>query len=224
MGLPLAGLTSACLLIYEPLFMMAFLCAGIPILLLCCLGLVFGITSLAFGITSRRTIKKKEGLKVLKVATAGILLSLLGFVVLYADYVVWDPIAQEEVCRGRMREIARALSFYSVDNNGEYPAPDKWCDLLLEGKHISKGFLTRTADKKAQHSYAINPNATPNSPADIVVVFETVGGWNQFGGLELLTTEHHTGKGCNVLFNDFGIQFVPSERLGDLKWENNQRQ
>jgi len=43
--------------------------------------------------------------------------------------------------------------------------------------------------------------------------------WNQFGGPEILTTENHEGKGCNILFNDSRVEFVKTERLGELKWE-----
>ncbi|MHC4462891.1 MAG: DUF4190 domain-containing protein [Planctomycetota bacterium] len=43
--------------------------------------------------------------------------------------------------------------------------------------------------------------------------------WNQFGGPEILTTENHEGKGCNVLFNDGRVEFIKPEQIGELKWE-----
>ena len=43
--------------------------------------------------------------------------------------------------------------------------------------------------------------------------------WNQFGGSELLTTDNHKGEGCNVLFNDLHVEFIKTERLGELKWD-----
>ena len=55
--------------------------------------------------------------------------------------------------------------------------------------------------------------------ADVVLLFETKAGWNQFGGPELLTTEHHEGKGCNVLFNDGDVEFIKKEQVGELKWK-----
>ena len=42
--------------------------------------------------------------------------------------------------------------------------------------------------------------------------------WNQVGGLDMLTTVNHEGKGCWVLFNDMHGEFVRAERLGELKW------
>lgn len=43
--------------------------------------------------------------------------------------------------------------------------------------------------------------------------------WNQFGGPELLAGERHKGEGCNILFNDYHVEFVTPERLGELKWK-----
>ncbi|MHC4463913.1 MAG: hypothetical protein ACYS30_21135 [Planctomycetota bacterium] len=43
--------------------------------------------------------------------------------------------------------------------------------------------------------------------------------WNKYGGPEILTTKNHKGKGCNILFNDSRVEFVKTERLGELKWK-----
>ena len=51
------------------------------------------------------------------------------------------------------------------------------------------------------------------------MLFETKGGWNQFGGPEILTTENHGGKGCNVLFNNGSVRFVRTKELVKLKWK-----
>ena len=42
--------------------------------------------------------------------------------------------------------------------------------------------------------------------------------WNQSGGLEILTTQHHKGKGCNVVFVNLEVEFVKTKDLGKLKW------
>jgi prepilin-type processing-associated H-X9-DG protein len=67
--------------------------------------------------------------------------------------------------------------------------------------------------------YAINPSCEPNSPNNIVLLFETKGGWNQFGGPEIVTTDWHRKKGCNVLFNDGHVEFVKPNKIGKLKWK-----
>jgi hypothetical protein len=43
--------------------------------------------------------------------------------------------------------------------------------------------------------------------------------WNQSGGAEILTTEHHKVKGCNVVFVNLQIKFVETENLGQLRWK-----
>jgi prepilin-type processing-associated H-X9-DG protein len=52
----------------------------------------------------------------------------------------------------------------------------------------------------------------------MVLLFESDAGWNSAGGPELLTTEHHSGEGCNVLFADGHVSFIRTEELSDLKW------
>jgi len=116
-----------------------------------------------------------------------------------------------------------AIQFYAREYDNKYPNADKWCDLLLQhgdGGAREEWFVCRGALKKGNQKrchYAINPHAEPNSPGDMVLLFETKGGWNQFGGPGLLTFENHGGKGCNVLFNDGHIEFVKTERLSEFK-------
>jgi tetratricopeptide (TPR) repeat protein len=43
--------------------------------------------------------------------------------------------------------------------------------------------------------------------------------WNQSGGPEILTTEHHEGEGCNVVFGDMSVRFVKTKDLPKLKWK-----
>lgn len=64
--------------------------------------------------------------------------------------------------------------------------------------------------------YATNPNCEPNSPANVVLLFETKGGWNQYGGAEILTIENHF-TGCNVLTNNGRVRFVKLQKLSKLK-------
>ena len=55
------------------------------------------------------------------------------------------------------------------------------------------------------------------------MLFETVPGWNQVGGPDILTTENHRGEGCNIVFADGHTEFVRTEDIDSLKWtvENN---
>jgi prepilin-type processing-associated H-X9-DG protein len=131
--------------------------------------------------------------------------------------------AHKVVCGANMFGLGKAITIYASNHNGKYPTPDKWCDLLVEGDYASKKmFICRAApsqDDKDKCHYAINPNCEPNSPPDMVLLFETKGGWNQLDGPEILTTENHKGQGCNVLFNDGSVKFVEPQELGKLKWK-----
>jgi prepilin-type processing-associated H-X9-DG protein len=93
----------------------------------------------------------------------------------------------------------------------------------MKSEHTTRrNFVCKSAlsegDEDRCH-YAMNPNCKPNSPAHMVFLFESKGDWNQFGGPELLAPENHNGKGCNILFNDGRVEFVPTQRLSELKWK-----
>lgn len=68
----------------------------------------------------------------------------------------------------------------------------------------------------AMNRYIENSNMSP----DIVLLFETEPGWNQFGGPEILSTGNHRGEGCNILFSDGYAKFVKTEEINSLKWTN----
>ncbi|MBA7674669.1 hypothetical protein ES703_82890 [subsurface metagenome] len=152
-----------------------------------------------------------------------ILLAVLATLVILGIFVPGRPrqrhYARRVVCLANLHTLGKALAAYAKEQDGKYPTTDKWCDLLIEHAEVSeRAFVCPSAGEGLCH-YAINPNCKPNSPADMVLLFETKGGWNQFGGPEILTTENHKGKGCNILFNNGRVEFVKPERLGELKWE-----
>jgi hypothetical protein len=57
----------------------------------------------------------------------------------------------------------------------------------------------------------MNPNCEPNSPPDMVLLFETKAGWNQHGGPELFTFDNHDPRGGCVLLNDGTVKFIRTE-------------
>jgi len=122
-------------------------------------------------------------------------------------------------CAENLTGLGKAMLIYACDYDDKYPTAAKWCDLLSKYAEVSeKVFVCPSAGEGRCH-YAMNPNAGLFKHPHMVVLFETKGGWNQFGGLEILTTENHNGKGCNVLFNDGHVEFIRMEQLDDLKWE-----
>ncbi len=68
--------------------------------------------------------------------------------------------------------------------------------------------------------YAMDPNCKPDSPGDMVLLFETKVGWNQHGGPALFTFDNHDPKGGCVLLNDSTVRFIRTEEaLHALRWE-----
>lgn len=126
-----------------------------------------------------------------------------------------------------------------------YPDPNRWCDLTakalwrlhgaqgkIEEDAIAVGLfrcpgVTRKAGRPATRigptwvsHYAINPACRPNSPGDVVLLFETQAGWNQHGGPELFTFDNHDPKGGCVLLNDGTSRFIRTpEELARLRWK-----
>jgi len=66
--------------------------------------------------------------------------------------------------------------------------------------------------------FATDANEHDLPPSDVVFLFESGPGWNQVGSAELLTTDQHHGKGCNILFCSGDVEFVKSEDLTKLSW------
>lgn len=110
-----------------------------------------------------------------------------------------------------------------------YPMPSEWCDdmpRLYPTMGVSetnywgaKPHICPCAGEGENH-YAMNPNCKPNSPADMVLLFETKAGWNQHGGPELFTFDNHDPKGGCVLLNDGTVKFIRTkEELHQLRWK-----
>ena len=126
------------------------------------------------------------------------------------------------VCGSKVKGLATALIVYAHDYDNMLPTGDKWYDLLIQEADVGSESFCCPKAKGGPGHYALNRNAFKmgfNSPADMVLLFETRGGWNMVGGPEDLTTEHHGGEGCNVAFCDGHVEFVRREELKNLKWD-----
>jgi hypothetical protein len=221
--------------------------ASVLIPLLLCIGCVCFILASQDkrfeGLLSLIKIKKSRGLlKGYIFGCTGLLLSVFS---LHCGLVAVGSVRPESgirFCQSKMMYFAEVLRSYSNDYDGKYPTPDKWCDLLVEYKECPEDlFICRGRVRRGRlRGYAINPNATPKSASDVVLVFETECGWercwNRFGGVEILTFENHLRptllphKGtfgvrcCNILFNDGSVELIYPEQLSELKWGDEQKE
>ena len=194
-----------------------------------CTCFITAIPAIILGIIALVKIARSAGsLKGNGLAIAGIALPvvLLPFIALLMGIMMpalarARQIAFRQVCGTNLRQIGIVMTMYAEENN-QYPAADRWCDLLLEHAEITKNSLRCPSAPEGPCNYAMNKNIEKldlnNAPPDMVLLFETSPGWNQSGGPEILTTENHQDDGCNILFADGRVEFVKRKNLKDLKW------
>lgn len=102
-----------------------------------------------------------------------------------------------------------------------YPPVSTWNDAIKEAYlEAVRPNSTGEPYREGACEYAMNPDCTPDSPADMVLLFETHVGWNRHGGPELFTFENHNPSGGLVLLHDGTVKFVRTdEELRQLRWK-----
>ena len=189
--------------------------------LFCCLHLSMPL-ALAFSIAAILGTRSQRTTAVLSstlYATLGIACSIFLLIVVIVLPRFPRASVYQEACRGQIDIINHLLVVYASEHNNKYPPPNNWCDSICQNTKENEYILKCPAAKDSRSNYAINPNCKPDSPPDMVLVFETKDGWNQQGGPDLLTTENHKEKGSNILFNNGTIRFIRTDELQTLKWK-----
>jgi hypothetical protein len=185
--------------------------------------------AIILGIVSLFKIEKSQGnLKGKGIAIAGIGIPVIALPFVAMMMGILMPalartrmIAYRRVCGTNMSGLSKAMILYAGDSREMYSASDHWCDLLIEYEDCNRITFRCKGDKEGPSSYAMNKNVEKlgsNSPADMVLLFESKPGWNQSGGPELLTTENHQGEGCNISFCDGYTAFVLTKNINNLRW------
>jgi len=168
--------------------------------------------------------KPKTSKLAIREIVAVVIVSLLIIAILWPGLIRLREYRRRIRCGENIEWLGKATLIYAGGHDDKYPTADKWCDLLIKYAEVTeKEFVCPSAGEGRCH-YAINPNASAVTNPGMVVLFETKGGWNQFGGPEILTFENHKGKGCNISFNDQHVKFVKPEQLADFKWNYEQNQ
>jgi prepilin-type N-terminal cleavage/methylation domain-containing protein len=127
-------------------------------------------------------------------------------------------ISPRMLCGWNMTKLGEEMLVYANDNDEKYPTHSQWCDLLLEYTEATEEQFQCYGNREERCSYAMNPHAVDMSMSiEMVMLFETRGGWNRYGGPDLVTYENHEGEGCNVLYIDTHVSF--ERRVDDLYWE-----
>jgi len=125
--------------------------------------------------------------------------------------------------------VTKAQFFCTEADDGTRSTYSPIDETKIPAKVISlKDYNDSTGQKKYVYKiewshYGLNPNTEPNSAHDMVLLFETECGWNQFGGPELVSVKNHLEiyrkEGCNILFNDGTVKFIKTERIKNLRWK-----
>ncbi|MFI4911539.1 MAG: DUF4190 domain-containing protein [Sedimentisphaeraceae bacterium JB056] len=130
--------------------------------------------------------------------------------------------AQRLICGENLIGLGIAVQVYANDNEGKVPEGYDWCDVLITDCDVSEKQFECPRMKEESSAYALNINAAGKElaslPADMVLLYESVPGWNNCGGSELLNVENHSGNGCNILFCDGQVSFIKTYELDYLIW------
>jgi prepilin-type processing-associated H-X9-DG protein len=198
----------------TPFYVYGHLASGLMI----AAGVIGGITAV------KRVRSKARILKGERLAVSGAVIGAV-FLVCWVLHCPGSTFAAQTKCAANLKMLGKWMLLYAGDYDEQYPTTEKWCDLLAEymdtsvdSRAIERCFKC-PANKKGRCHYAMNPNPSTRLHHGLVLLFEAKGGWNQFGGPELLTLENHGGTGCNILFNDGHVEFVEAERINQLKWQ-----
>ncbi|MBN1816892.1 MAG: DUF4190 domain-containing protein [Sedimentisphaerales bacterium] len=192
------------------------------------LTIVTALPAVICGILALVNISGSRGrLKGVGMAVAGILLPILIVPMMMLIAILLPAlsqarnVAQREVCRIKLSSLSIAMMVYANDYEDNVPTAEKWCDLLMKEMDVPEKSFHCSTTPQGTCSYALNSNILVlEGQADphLVLLFESQPGWNQSGGPELLNTQNHDGKGCNVAFADGHVEFVRTSELPTLKW------
>ena len=179
--------------------------------------------ALLSGIISLLRIKcKKSELKGIGRAFIGLSLGLAFWLVIAPAVIKARQGAEAVRAMHRLHQVGPTISAYVI-KYGNYPVSDKWCDLLVSESPNVREFLGSSKHNKKEDTnyciYAINPDCEPNSHGDMVLLFETNSGWNQYGGFELMNFDNHSIRGACVLFKDYHVEFVSPDEVSELRWK-----
>jgi hypothetical protein len=129
-------------------------------------------------------------------------------------------------CTANLRHILSRIATIAL-KEGSYPDPKEWCDKVIgfrkgrESSFRSNMICPESATPKASGSdYAMNANCKKESPDDMVLLFESKPGWNQYGGPELFFLDNHDPKGGCVILKGGTCKFVRThEEAQQLRWQ-----
>jgi len=188
-------------------------------------AIICGIVALV-KISGSNGLLKGKGMAITGFVLPGVFIVLLPVLGILAAILMpalsrTKGIAQRVVCGTNLKGLSIAMIVYANDYDDKVATADEWCDLLIQEADVSPVSFKCPAAPEGECHYALNKNFRTMRGAEsgrTVAIFESLPGWNQAGGPELLTTEYHDGEGCNVAFGDGHVEFVRADRIDELYW------
>lgn len=154
-----------------------------------------------------------------------ILLAIMGVLaaVLFPAFLRARVAATEDSCMMNLKRLGGAMRAYQANWNDACPSADTWNDSLAPGFR-DRAVFRCPADKSGKPGYAMNrklsgaSRSVLNAGRDTVMLFDSVPGYNQAGGPELLPTEPRHPGGHMVVFADGHVQKVVLSAGQSLNW------
>lgn len=187
--------------------------------------------SIAAGVVALVIIKyKKPFLKERILAIAGIFISVASIFLPLAvahslNKSIYAPKEQMGICSNNMVHLMQTLKTYAEEHDDQFTS--NWCDVLITEMNVSseKFICSISLAKSGQSSYAINKSVVgmklSDIPPGVVLLFESIDGWNNVGGIELLTTACHqiaSMQMCNIVFANGTVRAYQANEVDKLRW------
>jgi hypothetical protein len=179
-----------------------------------CIGLIFAVRG--------RAVRASV---ILCVVCTG-LIFLYGLLSPVITHLMCAPLRVEQ-CQWNLGVLGERLIAHSRQSEGGILVGEQWCDVLSRDETVRDSFRCHAslADRR-QSSYALNEAVVGKSidslPGGMVLLFESVPGWNVCGGAELLVFENHRllfGRKANVVLVAGTIITVTHKESLRLRWQ-----
>jgi len=142
--------------------------------------------------------KIKSPLWARRIAFTGCLLAVL--FALGMTFMIHDiHLISASYCRSNIRFLGNGIRAYCAKNDGKFPEPSNWCDLVISEANSVWGLSEETLRcpkvPNGKSGYAFNKNLAGLRISEVdpntVLLFEAEPGWNQNGGPEMMTVKRH---------------------------------
>lgn len=188
------------------------------------LGLLLGVVALIHAKASRGRYRGQS-------------LAIVSLVISVATIGLWTPPllrarakALQASCFSNIDQLALACIMYREENDGHYPFAHNWCDATFTYNKTEDVYVC-PARPRQRCGYAYNTalsgihNDDVRSPAGTVLLFDARGGWNNFGGADLVDYRHigYDRERCaNMAFADGGRKRVSQDDTS-VAWDPDER-